>query len=99
MYIVYAVLFVNTQDTAGEERYASLSSFYCRGAAVAILAFDLTEAQSISKLREVFIPLLHDSVESCLTVVVGTKVDRATGADRQVSTVVYKVVYMYMYMV
>ena len=53
-----------------------MPSFYCRGAAVAILAFDLTEAQSISKLQEVFISLLHDSVESCLT-------DYATGADRQ----------------
>ena len=53
----------------------------------AILAFELTEAQSISKLQ-VFIPLLHDSVESCLTVVVETKVDRATGADRQVSRVI-----------
>jgi Ras-related protein Rab-20 len=71
-------------DTAGEERYASLSSFYCRGAAVAILAIDLTEANSVSKLREVFIPLLHDSVESCLTVVVGTKMDSATGPDREV---------------
>ena len=76
---------LNIQDTAGEERYASLSSFYCRGAAVAILAIDLTEESSVTKLREVFIPLLHDSVESCLTVVVGTKLDCATGSDRQVN--------------
>ena len=52
---------------------------------MAILAIDLTEAESVSKLQEVFIPLLHDSVESCLTVVVGTKLDQATGPDRQVS--------------
>ena len=77
------------QDTAGEERYASLSSFYCRGAAVAILVVDLTEALSVRKLREVFIPLLHDSVESCLTVVVGTKLDCATGSDRQVTPLQY----------
>ncbi|CAI8017175.1 Ras-related protein Rab-20 [Geodia barretti] len=73
-------------DTAGEERYASLSSFYCRGAAVAILVVDLTEAASVTRLREVFIPLLHDSVDSCLTVVVGTKLDLASGTDREVKT-------------
>ena len=85
------------QDTAGEERYASLSSFYCRGAAVAILVVDLTEALSVRKLKEVFIPLLHDSVESCLTVVVGTKLDCATGSDRQVTPLQYDIGYVYMY--
>jgi len=63
------------QDTAGEEKYASLSAFYCRGASVAILAFDLTRATTFKKLQEIFIPLLQDSVDNCLTVVVGTKVD------------------------
>ena len=82
------------QDTAGEERYASLSSFYCRGAAVAILVVDLTEALSVRKLKEVFIPLLHDSVESCLTVVVGTKLDCATGSDRQVTPLQYDIGYV-----
>ena len=65
------------QDTAGEEKYASLSSFYCRGAHVAILAFDLTSGKSLERLQEVFIPLLEDSAGTCLTVVVGTKVDLA----------------------
>lgn len=63
------------QDTAGEEKYASLSAFYCRGASVAVLGFDLTSATSYNKLREIFIPLLQDSVDNCLTVVVGTKLD------------------------
>ena len=52
---------------------------------MAILAFDLTEKESLSKLQKVFIPLLHDSVESCLTVVVGTKLDIASGPDREVN--------------
>ena len=72
------------QDTAGEERYASLSSFYCRGASVAILAFDITESQSLERLREVFIPLLEDSVDTCLTVIVGTKLDLVPAEGRQV---------------
>ena len=52
---------------------------------MAILVVDLTEAASVRKLKEVFIPLLHDSVESCMTVVVGTKLDLASGSDREVS--------------
>lgn len=75
------------QDTAGEERYASLSSFYCRGANVAILAFDLTSRSSLTKLQEVFIPLLEDSAGTCLTVVVGTKLDLAK-QERQVENFV-----------
>lgn len=39
------------------------------------MAFDLTSSTSFTKLQEVFIPLLNDSVDNCLTVVVGTKVD------------------------
>ena len=74
------------QDTAGEEKYASLSSFYCRGASVAILAFDLTDSRSLEKLQEVFIPLLEDSVDTCLTVVVGTKLDLVPVEGRQVKT-------------
>ena len=72
------------QDTAGEEKYASLSAFYCRGASVAVLAFDLTSSHSLNKLREIFIPLLQDSVDNCLTVVVGTKKDLLESEQRQV---------------
>ena len=39
------------QDTAGEERFAGLSSFYCRGAGAAILAFDATNYESFQQLR------------------------------------------------
>ncbi len=53
---------------------------------MAILAFDLTSSTSYHKLREIFIPLLQDSVNSCLTVVVGTKQDllESEAEERQV---------------
>ena len=53
---------------------------------MAILAFDLTSSTSYDKLREIFIPLLQDSVDNCLTVVVGTKQDlvESKSEDRQV---------------
>lgn len=84
MHNIYILSFHYQQDTAGEEKYASLSAFYCRESAVAILAFDLTNRESLNKLNEIFIPLLADSVESCLTVVVGTKLDLVESEGRQV---------------
>ena len=55
---------------------------------MAILAFDLTKVESYRKLQQIFIPLLQDSVDNCLTVVVGTKVDLIDEGmvERQVRT-------------
>lgn len=53
---------------------------------MAVLAFDLTNSTSYNKLREIFIPLLQDSVDNCLTVVVGTKRDLLETGERQVRT-------------
>ena len=38
------------QDTAGQERFDSLSSFYCSGARAAIICFDLTDRASFESL-------------------------------------------------
>ena len=38
----------------------------------------------MNKLNEIFIPLLADSVESCLTIVVGTKLDLVESEGHQV---------------
>ena len=48
------------------------------------MAFDLTSRESLNKLNEIFIPLLADSVKSCLTIVVGTKLDLVESEGRQV---------------
>ena len=53
---------------------------------MAILAFDLTDAMSLTKLKEIFIPLLEDSVTNCLTVIAGTKRDLIDTDGRQVKT-------------
>ncbi|CAB4000327.1 ras-related Rab-20-like [Paramuricea clavata] len=73
-------------DTAGEEKYAGLSSFYCRGASAAILAYDLTRHDSLNILKERHIPLLQSAEEDCLCVVVGTKLDLVNDTTRQIST-------------
>ena len=74
------------KDTAGEEKYASLSSFYCRGAHVAILAVDLTRKGSLERLEQTFIPLLEEQAPMCLTVVVGTKLDLVKSAGRELGS-------------
>eukprot|EP01135_Chromosphaera_perkinsii_P004028 Nk52_evm41s266 gene=Nk52_evmTU41s266 len=39
-------------DTAGQEKYASLSGFYCRGAGAAILVYDMTNRSSFEDLKQ-----------------------------------------------
>ncbi|XP_046859156.1 ras-related protein Rab-20-like isoform X2 [Xenia sp. Carnegie-2017] len=73
-------------DTAGEEKYARLSSFYCRGASAAILAYDITRYDSYNILKQRHIPLLEAAEEKCLCVVVGTKLDIVKNSSRQISS-------------
>lgn len=39
-------------DTAGQEKYKSLSPIYCRGAAAAVVTFDLTNHDTFEKLEQ-----------------------------------------------
>lgn len=71
-------------DTAGEERYSGLSSFYCRGASAAILAYDISQGKSLRALRERYLQLLDASEPNCLVVVVGTKKDIITSSSREI---------------
>ncbi|PFX25970.1 Ras-related protein Rab-20 [Stylophora pistillata] len=73
-------------DTAGEERYSGLSSFYCRGASAAILAYDISQSRSLRALRERYLQLLDASEPNCLVVVVGTKKDLVTGSFREIAS-------------
>ncbi|XP_038051572.1 ras-related protein Rab-20-like [Patiria miniata] len=62
-------------DTAGEERFSGLSSFYCRDASAAIVAFDLCNQRSFDLLSERYLPLLDAAKEDCLLCVTGMKLD------------------------
>jgi small GTP-binding protein len=64
------------QDTAGQERFDSLSSFYCRGARAAIICFDLTDRASFESLSTKWIRKVTDEAEAgCHICLVGTKAD------------------------
>ncbi|CAN8003285.1 unnamed protein product [Ixodes pacificus] len=73
-------------DTAGQERYIGLSSFYCRNADVAIMAFDITNRESYKALMTRYVELLHMVDDFALKVVVGTKTDLLEDYKRQVSS-------------
>lgn len=72
-------------DTAGGERYTGLSSFYCRNAGAAILAYDMSNSSTYESLWARFLPLLETANEDCLKVVVGMKMDLMTPESRDIT--------------
>lgn len=72
-------------DTAGEEKFSSLSSFYCRNASAAIMAYDICDRETFDSLQTRHIPLLEAADENCLVVTVGTKLDLVSPRSRQIS--------------
>ncbi|CAH1265968.1 RAB20 [Branchiostoma lanceolatum] len=71
-------------DTAGNERYSGLTTFYVRGASAAILAYDISDRRTFDILQERFLPILDGAEDNCLITVVGTKLDLVTEETRQV---------------
>lgn len=68
-------------DTAGEERFSGLSALYSRDASAAILAYDVTCSESFNSLKTRFLPMLSSAKDSCIYVVVGTKLDLFSQED------------------
>eukprot|EP00899_Mesostigma_viride_P017687 jgi/Mesvir1/2591/Mv13007-RA.1 len=61
-------------DTAGAERFESLSRVYYHSAGAAIVCFDVTDASSFEKLK-FWVEELRDSEDSCKLYFVATKCD------------------------
>jgi len=74
-------------DTAGEERFSGLSALYSRDASAAILAYDVTCADSFASLKTRFLPMLSSAKDHCIYVVVGTKLDLAQPDATQIEQV------------
>eukprot|EP00897_Mesotaenium_endlicherianum_P004333 jgi/Mesen1/3928/ME000209S02949 len=62
-------------DTAGQERYASLAPLYYRGAAAAIVAFDITSAETFSKAKFWVKELQQHGASGMVLALVGNKAD------------------------
>src|SRR4051812_16392071 len=82
----YRFLFL-TENSAGQERYDSLSSFYCRGAGCCIICFDLTSQSSFKSVQKWVSKLRSSQPEKdCFIVLIGTKIDfvKEDSSQRQV---------------
>ncbi|AYV81890.1 MAG: putative ras-related protein Rab-13 [Harvfovirus sp.] len=63
-------------DTAGQEKYRSLTSEYMRGAHGIIIVFDVSDLKSLEKSIEIYndIAIMHDNLRPVISLV-GTKFD------------------------
>lgn len=62
-------------DTAGQERYAALAPLYYRGAAVAIIAYDITSPESFHKAQYWVKELQKHGSPDIVMALVGNKAD------------------------
>jgi len=62
-------------DTAGQEKYHSLAPMYYRGAAAAILVYDITKKPSFDKLKDWVAELRNQGPEHIVLCVAGNKSD------------------------
>ncbi|KAJ8321782.1 hypothetical protein KUTeg_000253 [Tegillarca granosa] len=87
MIICDCLYIIQLQDTAGGERYQSMSRIYYRGARAAILCYDLTDRTSFDKVRYWAGELqLHEP--NCKLYLCGTKKDLIDlESDRAVSNI------------
>ncbi|KAI0499599.1 ras-related protein RHN1 [Dendrobium catenatum] len=62
-------------DTAGQERYHSLAPMYYRGAAAAIIVYDITSKDSFEKAKKWVLELQKQGNPSMVTALAGNKAD------------------------
>lgn len=59
---------------AGQDKFAKISTFYCKGAGAAILAYDITDSNSFIQLSG-YVETVKLSQENVSFVIIGTKYD------------------------
>jgi small GTP-binding protein len=69
-------------DTAGQERYNSLAPMYYRGAAAALVVYDISKADSFERAKRWVSELHRNASANIVIALVGNKSD--LGADREV---------------
>jgi small GTP-binding protein len=67
-------------DTAGQERYRSLVPMYSRGAAVAVIVFDMTNRESFEDL-DIWIDEMLPNVDKHHIVIAANKIDLAPAIE------------------
>jgi len=64
-------------DTAGQERYQAIAPLYYRGANVAVIVYDVTNKESLSKAKEWYTKLQEEDAvgEDVVVAIAGNKCD------------------------
>lgn len=62
-------------DTAGEEKFDSLTNFYCRNARAAIITYDVTNYETFAGLQRWVDKIAMEAEQNCVIVIVGNKYD------------------------
>uniref|UniRef100_A0A2P2KZJ4 Uncharacterized protein MANES_03G019800 n=1 Tax=Rhizophora mucronata TaxID=61149 RepID=A0A2P2KZJ4_RHIMU len=62
-------------DTAGQERYHSLAPMYYRGAAAAVVVYDITSMESFERAKKWVLELQRQGNPNLITFFVGNKAD------------------------
>ncbi|WOK97082.1 ras-related protein RABF2b-like [Canna indica] len=70
-------------DTAGQERYHSLAPMYYRGAAAAVIVYDMTNAASFARAKKWVQELQSQGSPNTIMALAGNKADRLE--DREIS--------------
>lgn len=60
-------------DTAGEEKFDSLTSFYCRGARAALIVYDITDYDTFQGLERWMSKIRNQAEPTCAVILVGNK--------------------------
>ena len=67
---------LNIWDTAGQEKYKSLSKHFYRDAYIIVLIYDITNQNSFDSLKEQWFPEVQTYAENCVVLgIVGNKAD------------------------
>ena len=64
-------------DTAGEEKFDSLTNFYCRNAKAALICYDVTNAETFRGLQRWVDKITLEADQNCALIIVGNKLDAA----------------------
>jgi len=70
---------VNLQiwDTAGEEKFDSLTNFYCRSARASLICYDITNYSTFEGLQRWVDKITQEAEKNCAVILVGNKLDIA----------------------
>lgn len=72
-------------DTAGQEKYHALASMYYRGAAAAVIVFDISKTSSFLSLQRWVEELKEKGPSDIIIFLCGNKLDLEASGDRQVT--------------